>query len=273
MQNFGIMSVFKRSAMVPFQNIKGLLGTIGLTAVLYFIIFAIMALVFAGAITVEDMMSGDPAAFADLFSGVSAGAMIIGILSVWIFAVVGMTLIFNYWVRHAALGEGRGLTEWGEVFSSALTNGLKFIGVGIVIVIAAMIFGVLFGMVFAALGLVDLDAMQDPTAISGGMIGMQVLMVAGICVVYAVMSASLTRTALGSDAVEVKNARTNDFAAVLMMIYVPVIILSAVLPVMLGVVLGLILSMVLSLWSTVAIAAAHGVRHQRCVEMEAVPTE
>ena len=273
MQNFGIIDVFKRSAMVPFQNIMGLLGSIGLTVVLYFILFAILAVFFAGSIKVEDLLSGDPMTFASAFSGVSAGSVVIGVLLIWLVALVGMALIFNYWVRHAALGAGRGLTEWGEVFSSAFKNGLKFLGVGLVIVIAAMIFGALFGMIFAALGMIDLDAMKDPAAISGGMIGMQVLMVAGICFVYAVMSSSLTRTALGSDAVEVQNAHTNDFAAVLMLIYVPVIILSAVLPIMLGLVVGLVISMVLSLWSSVAIAAAHGVRHQRCVEMEAVPGE
>ena len=273
MQNFGIMNIFVRSAMLPFQNVKGLLGSIGLTAVIYFILFAIFAVLFGGAISVDDLLSNDSQKIMSLFDDIPAGSWLLGILLIWLVALVGMTLIFNYWVRHAALGEGRGLTDWGEVFSSALKNALKFVGVSIVIVIAALIFGTVFGLVLATFGMVDLDAVQDPTAINGGFIGLQVLMVAGICFVYAVMSTSLTRTALGSDAVEVKNAHTNDFAAVLMMIYVPVIILSAVLPALFGLALGFILSIGLSLWSSVAIAAAHGVRHQRCVEMEAVPSE
>jgi len=271
MSRFSIIAVFKESIAVPFQNMKGFLGSIGVFIGIYFIIGVSMTLLISDNLSFTTLMSGDPMAIAESMGGGSPLGLLFFVVFMWFILIPVIAMIFNYWVRHAAFGPGHGFApSAGEMIKMGFVNALKFFGVGIVLAIAFMLLGLVFGFLFGMLGLLDLDSMAglNQENLSAGLIGMQVMMGVGVCFIYAIMSGSLTRTALGSDYIAIRDPHANDFAVVLMLIYVPVIIVSAFLPFIFGLVAGFLLSMVVSLWSTFAIASAHGIRHKYCLALE-----
>jgi len=190
----------------------------------------------------------------------------------------GMTItaVFNYWVRFAALGQGRALhSTFGGMAKSAIINLIKFFFITLIIGIVLIV--VSAGLV--AIGLVQPVTTQegiDLTSISGfldyysqsvtpGQLAVQLISLSVGCVVYSLFSANLTGTALGDEREGLEHPHTLDFAIALLLIDA-VVVLPLFLLLMAGFpILSIILNVVVSFPMMAAISIAHGIRYRMCL--------
>lgn len=267
MSHFNILLVLKESIVMPFTNLKGLLGSIALMGIWYLIVTAVLDLSFGNALS---RSFGDGANSSVLGSLKVTGMLIVPVFFV---AIVGGMIIvgvlFNYWVRYAAFGlENAIVDDRGVMVKTAFYNSLKMIFVGIFVSIMMSIMMVVILAFFTGTDLTEFGTIMQSKLIPS-LLALNLFAIALICFLYAVMSGSLTRTALGFKYKEPINTHVKGFAVVLLLIYIPLTIISSISLAFLGVWVSMIVQTILGAWVYLSIASAHGVRHRLCLAEDA----
>ncbi len=263
-KGFPIVPVFKEAISLPLANGIEAAKSLGI----------LFGMVIIAGIVIG--VIGAALGLADVFANFSVDnidpSTILPLLLVYflfiLFVIGTFAYIFNRWVRLSALGKERAKFDTnGSALKAALVNGIKFILIGIIIILASFVLQAVlaaFGMVEPAVaeGANFMEALANQSQTSTTMTILQTIM---YCIIYSLFSSNLTNTALDSDKEDLTHPHTMDFAIVLIMIYAILIV-----PSTLALSLGLqsiwgILQIVLGFYVMFAIPAAHGVRYRACV--------
>lgn len=173
--------------------------------------------------------------------------------------LVGYAWIFNMWVRFGAFGsEGAFFASRADGVKAAAITALKLIFIMILLAIVAIV----AVLIFAAIGLIDLQsATNAATPTLSNALTTNLIALAVISGVYSLFSSNLTQTALGSDSEEVGPPHVFEFAVVLFildaLLVVPLVFMQVFAPVWMTAVFQL----VGGVWITAAIPLAHGIRY------------
>lgn len=267
MQRLPILDIVRLSFALPFSRPVEFFKTIGLfivvtlaASVVAMILISVAGLSVNQLETVEqDLANSD---FSALF-----GLIPIGLVMTFIMMML-IAYIFNYWVRAGAFGfEHARIRPFGEAMSAAFVNGLKFLCIGILL-------GVVSFVVISVLSAVGLSnsfseqmgsamAQDIATATRAGMLNQIISLVIG-AVVYSLFSANLTQTALRSDDEGLSHPHTVDFAVVLMLVYLVLLVPVTILGLAGMMLLSSIVNAVLGVFVMFAIGVAHGIRYRIC---------
>jgi len=266
-EKFPIMHVAKASLLAPLVNKMAMLKAIGLL-LLAIIAGSILLGVFAVLIGI------DPSVLQSVLGQVQAGdssgaGSLLGLLVGYLILVIGIVTvfayIFNYWVRLAAFGPERAkFPTFGRAVSAALVNMIKFVLIGIIVLLVAFVVNFVLqatGLAKAApTSLADFDFLQAQIdGFAGGLI-----MTVVSCAIYSLFSSNLTQTALGSDEESLQHPHTVDFAVSLMLIYSVVLIPSMVTALIGSVALFWLVSVLTYFLVVFSVPVAHGLRYQIC---------
>lgn len=271
MQRLPILDIFKQSLALPFSRPVEFFKTIGLL---------IGVGIFAGVVSMIFMavLGLSPAEGVSIPQELAAGnygvlAHLVPMMLVFIFMIVMTTAyIFNFWVRAGAYGfEEARLRPLSAALSAAFVNGIKFLLIGLLIGVVGFVAISIFSALGLAKGFGDQLAMsvsQDMAAATrAGMLNQIISLVTG-AVVYSFFSANLTQTALKSDEEGLSHPHVGDFAVVLILLYL-VLLVPTTLAGLMGSMFGAtILNLVLGIFIMFAIGVAHGIRYRLCKEQE-----
>ncbi len=203
--------------------------------------------------------------------------IVIILVIVTVFGILTLTAyIFNHWIRIGAYGASDAAWQGGGGMKAAFINGIKLLFISILIGVVAIVFGLLLKAVglasaapdFTGMSLSDLSEIYKIVLDNTGSAA-NIITIAMYCAVYSFFSANLTQTALNSDREGIENYYVKDFAIILMLIYA--VQIGAVLTGLLvgSFALTALLALVTSLWIMFAVPAAHGIRYNYCVHMQA----
>lgn len=268
MKQIPILEIVKQSLTLPFSQPVEMFKALGLIVLSLLIAIGVMMLAgMVGVVDVEALRNVEQA----IENGQVGG--LIGLLPVMLIAmlivVTAFAYIFNFWVRAGAFGpENAKIRPMGKAFSAASVNMLKFIFIGIILVIAAVVVMGVLSMLGLSGGFGDqmqAAASQDIAAATRAGLMNQIVMTIISCIVYSLFSANLTQTAVGSDREGLKHPHNVDFAIVLFLLYA-VLLVPTVLAGLIGsMALMQTLNIVLGLYITFSIGIAHGIRYRICV--------
>ncbi len=276
--SFPILKVVTGAIVAPLDNIKGIIFTVLTFVGAYLFVIVVVTLFAYLAVDIGTIdtsaMSGDKGvtaqqeALASFFAMFGFSGLLLTLFTVILLGIT-ITMLFNYWVRFGAGGTAK---AWHSPLSRAISMGgrnfakffLASIAIGIAVMIAIAILGLLGvpGMSFA-----ELTAQSNSTDLGDMMVaqlGVNMVMLLVMCAVYALFSASLTKTALDNPDYEMGDTHVAEFAVVLFIIYlvstVPVILLGLVAPTWLIVVAQILIN----IWIIIVIPTAHGLRYNIC---------
>ncbi len=274
MKQIPILAIVKASLAMPFSKPLEIFKALGLFTAAFVIMSVLMA--------VGMILSGDPAVFQDMEQGggtpseadIEAMAkMMLGMAPALILGLAGFLMVaahvFNFWVRAGAFGiENAKFETFGKALSAAGINALKFFAV--TLLLAVISFVAFF--VLQALGLsvgfakqMELAMANDIAAATKAGLMNQIIMTVITCGVYSWISANLTQTAVGEDREGLEHPHTVDFAIVLFLLYVIVLVPQVLLSLTGNPMLMTIVYWPMLLFITLAIGVAHGIRYRICV--------
>lgn len=273
-EKFPILEVAKASLAMPLQSPLNIFKAIGLVLVAGivggFLMAGLMIAMGADAASIAALPEAVEAGNLDDLGGL--GGMLLGYLLL-IFLVIGAVAhIFNYWVRFAAFGkDGAGLN--GRAFSAAAVNGIKFLLIGILIVIVSLV----VNFMVSALGLAP--SIMEQAAIGGiveqtkANFASNLITTIVACFVYSFFSANLTQTAMGDEEEALQHPHAIDFAVTLMLIYAVVIVPSILAALIGSAAMVWAVQLLLGIYVMFAVPAAHGLRYRICAKENASAAE
>ncbi|WP_417463433.1 hypothetical protein [Kordiimonas sp.] len=276
MQRLPILDIVKQSFALPFSRPVEFFKTIGLfVGVGILAVIAAMIVGMASGLSPEVMMTiqervanGDLSAFA---------AMIPALLVMVVFIMMAAAYIFNFWVRAGAFGfEHARITPFGSAMSAAFVNGLKFVLIAILLgIVSFVVISIL-----STLGLTSSFSEQMASALGddlaaatrAGMLNQIVSLVVG-SIIYSLFSANLTQTAMRTDDEGLTHPHTVDFAVVLILIYLVLLVPVTLAGLMGSMLLSTVFNLVLGIFISFAIGVAHGIRYRLCRAEEQQPAD
>lgn len=252
---FPIGAMVKLAAVQVAAFKKGILITIGYFIGAVVVVLALMMAATGGDLSfLEPLLSGAQTVSAPAPDGFG----FIFFLALVAF-LVGYAWIFNMWIRFGAFGvEGAFFASPTVGMKAAAVTALKLIFIMILLAIVAIV----AVLIFAAIGLIDLQsATNAATPTLSNALTTNLIALAVISGVYSLFSSNLTQTALGSDGEEVGPPHVVEFAVVLFildaLLVVPLVFMQVFAPVW----MTAIFQLVGGVWITAAIPLAHGVRY------------
>jgi hypothetical protein len=271
-EKFPILEVAKAALLMPFNSPVNMVKAIGLfiIAIILFAILAVGGFVIGGgdAAALVEAFEGqaDPAAMGQKL-GMMAG-MGTGLIGAFLglFILLGVSAhIFNYWVRFATFGkEGAAFGSFGKAVSAAAVNGLKFIFIVVLIVIASMVINFVLSSLGLSRGIMEQAAITDMTDQYLAGFTFNIIVTVVTCFAYSAFSANLTQTAIGNDEEGLEHPHTMDFAVVLLLVYATLVV-----PLILAALsssdgLFMTVQYVMGTLILFAVPAAHGLRYRIC---------
>lgn len=245
----------KLSAMQVAAFKKGILFTVGYFLGAVVIVLSLMMAATGGDLSfLEPLLSGTQTVSAPAPDGFG----FIFFIALIAF-LVGYAWIFNMWIRFGAFGaEGAFFASPTVGLKAAAVTALKLIFIMILLAIVAIV----AVLIFAALGLIDIQSAANAATPSlSNALTTNLIALAVISGVYSLFSSNLTQTALGSDSEEVGPPHVFEFAIVLFildaLLVVPLVFMQVFGPMWATAVFQL----VGGVWITAAIPLAHGVRY------------
>ncbi|WP_417461944.1 hypothetical protein [Kordiimonas sp.] len=267
MQRLPILDIVKQSFALPFSRPVEFFKTIGL-----FISVTVLAII---AAMIVGMASGlSPEAMASLEESVANGdfsalaAMIPALLVVVVLVMMVAAYIFNFWVRAGAFGfEHARIKPLGAALSAAFVNGLKFVLIAILLgIVSFVIISILstLGLTSSFSEQIASSMDQDLAAATrAGILNQIVSLVAG-SIIYSLFSANLTQTAMRTDDEGLSHPHTVDFAVVLILVYLVLLVPVTLAGLTGSAVLSTVINLVLGVFVMFAIGVAHGIRYRIC---------
>ncbi|WP_262691359.1 hypothetical protein [Kordiimonas aestuarii] len=255
-EKFPVISIAKQAYSQALTYRKGLaytaLLTMGLFALGYGLIYAVFGSGTAEMLEVASHGGKMPMPAAN-------GATILWALLALAIVFFFFSMIFNMWVRYGSLGEdGVAYSSTATALKAGFITMVKFFFIGILLVIVAGVVNAVL-MITGVMPPAPEGEMLVPTA--SNVILSTLVLYGVISGIYSLFSSNLTQTALGSDKEEVGPAHVAEFAVVLFLINVvlllPVGLLGLVLPFWLVWFVQCIAYVLL----TAAIPVAHGLRY------------
>lgn len=252
---FPIGAMVKLAAVQVAAFKKGILITIGYFIGAVVIVLALMIAATGGDLSfLEPLLSG-----AQTVSAPAPGGFGFIFFLALVGFLVGYAWIFNMWIRFGAFGAEGAFFESPTVgLKAAAVTALKLIFIMILLAIVAIV----AVLIFAAIGLIDLQsATNAATPTLSNALTTNLVALAVISGVYSLFSSNLTQTALGSDSEEVGPPHVFEFAVVLFildaLLVVPLVFMQVFAPMW----MTAIFQLVGGVWITAAIPLAHGVRY------------
>lgn len=275
MKQIPILAIVKASLTMPFSKPLEIFKALLLLVVSFFGMAFLMGVVMAATgfdPAVMDQMAQQGSSDA----GGQAEAMMSMMMVMLPAILIGMAVlmlvwahIFNFWVRAGAFGvENAKFETFGKALSAAGINALKFFAV--TLLLAVISFVAFF--VLQALGLsvgfakqMELAMANDIAAATKAGLMNQIIMTVITCGVYSWISANLTQTAVGEDREGLEHPHTVDFAIVLFLLYVIVLVPQVLLSLLGNPILMTVVYWPMLLVIMLAIGVAHGIRYRICV--------
>lgn len=274
MKQIPILAVVKESLTMPLYTPVPFLKALGILLAVA-ILFVVMMMTVGGmnAQMMSQMFSpgaGDTAQTAETIGAMTA-ALLFGIPTFLVLAMLAMAHLFNVGVRAGAMGaKHAGFDTFGQALGAAAVNGIKFFLIALVIGVISLIIMTILTAVGLGPDLMNAAAQSDIATATREMLLANIIVVLVSCAIYSIFSANLTHSALKSDREGLKHPHTVDFAIVLILLYA-VLLVPTTLAGLAGSMMAVqVLNFILGLFVAVAVGVAHGVRYRVCVaEQEA----
>jgi len=264
---FPIVDVAKAAVLMPLKspmNILKALGVMILSAIVGMILMMVAAILLGTDFeTLGPVMQEIAAGNFEAASGL--GGLALGYLLLIFTVVVGVSFIFNYWVRFAAFGaDGASIKPFGTALKAAMINAVKFLFIGILIVTVSIVVMYVLSSLGVSSGFAEQVMIENAAEQYKAGFAASVISTVAACFIYSMFSANLTQTAIGDDKEPLEHPHTVDFAVVLMLVYAIVIIPTLIAALIGSVGLFYLVQIVLGIYVGFAIPAAHGLRYQIC---------
>lgn len=264
---FPVMEVAKASLGMPLKspvNILKALGVMILSAVIGILLMMIIAMLLGTDFeTLGPVMQQVAAGNMEAASGL--GGLAVGYIVLIFTMIVGISFIFNYWVRFAAFGAGGAkISPFSTAVRAAMVNAVKFLFIGILIVVVSIVVMYVLNMLGISPGFMEQAMIEDATEQYRAGFAATVISTVAACFIYSMFSANLTQTAIGDDKEPLEHPHTVDFAVVLMLIYAAVIIPTLIAALMGSIPILFTVQVIFGIYVGFAIPAAHGLRYQIC---------
>ena len=269
----------KAALLMPFRYVGKMIIAIGLMILVA--LFAILA-----TVGVALMVGVDKQNLQNMEALFQAGdfSMLLGLSGIAFASLLGalifvgvLTHIFNHWVRLVTFGpEGAKFASFKAALGATAVNGVKFFLILILTSLISLVVTFVLGQLGLSPSLSEQMAASETANIaeqSASASLSSIIMAIVSCLVYSVFSANLTQTALGSDKEGLDHPHTVDFAIVLFLIYL-VVLLPSIAVAYAGLsTLLIVIQFVLGFYVLFAAAAAHGLRYNLCIAENAAQTD
>lgn len=271
MQNLPILQIVKQSLLLPVFRPVPFLKPLG---ILFGLLMAMFAIFFSFGLLGAFFTSVEQTE-QDMQRAAENMSPILPFLLLALFPALLMAVanVFNFGVRVGAFDFGGArFPTFKSALAAAGVNGLKFIGIGIFILIIVLVLFAVLSLTGIGPGFMEqmeAAADNDIAALTRAQFLMNILVTLVSCVVYSVFSSNLTQTALGSDKEGMVHPYNVDFAIILFLIYMVVLLPVTAAGLMGSAILMQILNFVLGLWVAVAVGVAHGIRYRFCATTDA----
>ncbi|MFC3051318.1 hypothetical protein [Kordiimonas pumila] len=269
---FPILEVTKASLNMPSESWMDVLKAFGIIVSGVVLGSFLMGLVFFAAridmVVVGQFLQGNMTGAGDAFAFLAATFVLVCTI------LFAFAYIFNFWVRFAAFGEeGAAIRPYSKAYKAAAINMVKFLLIGLITVLVSLVIQTALSAIGLTTSFIDQmsNTSGDIATSAHGDVLLEVLSTITMCIIYSLVSANLTQTAVGSDKEGLEHPHTVDFAIVLVLLY-SILMIPMVLASLAGwhAVVG-ILQYTVGFYIMFTIAVAHGLRYRICLHETAKP--